>query len=69
VYGTEEFICLIMKDFEFINYLVRANQYLTTDDEKAWYRTALCAALNWGRKIDREQAVYGMAHKCKSYKK
>lgn len=58
MYGTEEFICLIMKDFEFINYLVRDNQYLTTEEEKIWYRSALFGALNWGLKIDNEQQAH-----------
>lgn len=45
----------MMKDFEFVNYLVRDNEYLTTEEEKALYRSVLFGALNWSRKIDRVQ--------------
>ena len=37
-----------MLDFGFINYLVRDNEYLTTEEEKSLYRSVLLGALNWG---------------------
>lgn len=55
-----------MNDLEFIESLVNQNRYLTTEEEKSWYRSALCATLNWGHKIDREQAAYNRAQKLKS---
>ncbi|WP_177207101.1 hypothetical protein [Prevotella sp. KH2C16] len=56
----------MMKEIEFISRLVEDNQYLTTEEEKGWYRSALYAALNWGHKIDREQEAYRMEQKRKS---
>ena len=56
----------MMKDFEFVGRLVKGNQYLTTEEEKARYHSALCAAINWGHKIDREQVIYNIAKKRKS---
>lgn len=37
-----------MKDFDFVSKLVKDNEYLTTKEEKVWYKSALCAALKWG---------------------
>lgn len=55
-----------MNDLDFIESLVNQNECLVTEEERAWYRSALCAALNWGHKIDREQAAYNRAKKLKS---
>ena len=55
-----------MLDFEFVNYLVRDNEYLTTEEEKASYRSVLFGALNWSRKIDREQDECVKAQKSKN---
>lgn len=55
-----------MEELEFVSRLIKDNQYLTTEEEKGWYRSALHAALNWGHKIDREQEAYRMAQKRKS---
>lgn len=55
-----------MLDFEFVNYLVRDNEYLTTEEEKAWCRSALFGALNWGYRIGREQEIYIKAQKSKN---
>ena len=41
----------MMKDFEFVGRLVKGNQYLTTEEEKTWCRSALFGALNWGYRI------------------
>lgn len=43
-----------MKDFEFVYNLVNANEYLTSEEEKERYTSALLGALNWGYKIDLE---------------
>ena len=56
----------MMKDFEFVGRLVKGNQYLTTEEEKAWCRSALFGALNWGYRIDREQEIYIKAQKSKN---
>lgn len=56
----------MMKDFEFVGRLVKGNQYLTTEEEKAWYRSALSGALEWGYRVDREQQEYRMKQKQKS---
>ena len=56
----------MMKDFEFVNYLVRDNEYLTTEEEKALYRSVLFGALNWGYRIVREQEIYIKAQKSKN---
>lgn len=55
-----------MNDLEFIESLVAQNEYLTTEEEKLWYRSALYAAIKWGRKIEREQDAYNKAQKRKS---
>lgn len=55
-----------MLDFGFVNYLVRDNEYLTTEEEKAWCRSALFGALNWGYRIGREQEIYIKAQKSKN---
>lgn len=55
-----------MKDFEFVGRLVMGNQYLTTEEEKGWYRSVLFGALNWGYQIDREQEIYRKAQKSKN---
>lgn len=55
-----------MGDVEFVSRLVKDNQYLTTDEEKSWYKSALYGALNWGYKIDKEQDAYRKAQKRKS---
>jgi hypothetical protein len=46
-----------MKDFEFVYNLVNANEYLTSEEEKERYTSALLGALNWGYKIDHENEV------------
>lgn len=56
----------MLKDFEFVSRLVKDNQYLTTEEEKAWCRSALFVALCWGRRIDCEQKAYRMKQKQKS---
>lgn len=55
-----------MEDVEFVRQLVKDNQYLTTEEEKSWYRSALYGALNWGYKIDKEQEAYRKAQKRKN---
>lgn len=55
-----------MGDVEFVSRLVKDNHYLTRDEEKSWYISALYGALNWGYKIDREQNVYSKAQKRKN---
>lgn len=55
-----------MKELEFVSRMVEDNHYLVTNEEKAWYRSALYAALNWGHYIDREQEAYKIAQKRKS---
>lgn len=55
-----------MLDFGFVNYLVRDNEYLTTEEEKSLYRSVLLGALNWGYRIDREQEIYIKAQKRKN---
>lgn len=55
-----------MLDFEFVNYLVRDNEYLTTEEEKVLYRSVLFSALNWGYRIGREQEIYIKAQKSKN---
>lgn len=55
-----------MNDLEFIESMVAQNEYLTTEEEKSWYRSAIYAAIEWGRKIDREQDAYNRAQKRKS---
>ena len=56
----------MLKDFEFVSRLVKDNQYLTTEEEKAWCRSALFVSLCWGRRIDCEQKAYRMKQKQKS---
>ena len=56
----------MMKDFEFVGRLVKGNQYLSTEEEKAWCCSALFGALEWGYRVDREQDAYNMAQKRKS---
>lgn len=46
-----------MRDFEFVYNLVNANEYLTSEEEKERYTSALLSALNWGYKIDQENEV------------
>ena len=55
-----------MGNLEFIDGLIKQNEILTTEEEKARCRSVLCAAINWGHKIDREQAAYNRAQKLKS---
>ena len=55
-----------MLDFEFVYYLVRENEYLTTEEEKDLYRSVLFGALNWGYRIDREQEIYRKSQKSKN---
>lgn len=43
-----------MRDLEFVYNLVNANEYLTSEEEKERYTSALLSALNWGYKIDQE---------------
>ncbi len=54
-----------MGDVEFVSRLIKDNHYLTTKEEKSWYRSALYGALNWGYKIDHEQDAYRKALKRK----
>lgn len=46
-----------MIDLEFVYNLVNANEYLTSEEEKERYTSALLSALNWGYKIDQENEV------------
>lgn len=46
-----------MRDLEFVYNLVNANEYLTSEEEKERYTSALLGALNWGYKIDHENEV------------
>lgn len=46
-----------MRDLEFVYNLVNANEYLTSEEEKERYTSALLSALNWGYKIDQENEV------------
>ena len=46
-----------MRDLEFVYNLVNANEYLTSEEEKERYMSALWGALNWGYKIDHENEV------------
>lgn len=55
-----------MNDLEYIDGLIKQNEFLTTEEERAHCYSALCAAINWGHKIDREQDAYNMAQKRKS---
>ena len=43
-----------MRDLEFVYNLVNANEYLTSEEEKERYMSALLGALSWGYKIDLE---------------
>lgn len=46
-----------MRDFEFVYNLVNANEYLTSEEERERYTSALLGALNWGYKTDHENEV------------
>lgn len=46
-----------MRDLEFVYNLVNANEYLTSEEEKERYTSALLSASNWGYKIDQENEV------------
>lgn len=43
-----------MRDLEFVYNLVNANEYLTSEEERERYTSALLGALSWGYKIDLE---------------
>ena len=46
-----------MRDLEFVYNLVNANEYLTSEEERERYTSALLGALSWGYKIDQENEV------------
>ena len=54
-----------MDNLEFIDGLIKQNEFLTTEEERVHCHSVLYAAIEWGRKIDREQAAYNMAQKLK----
>ena len=55
-----------MGDVEFVSRLIKENHYLTTKEEKSWYRSALYGTFKFGYKIDKEQDAYRKAQKRKN---